>query len=265
MSSSSAIDERIGGRRIRRGRELFADAIGEGDARDPEPESIIASHVKGPGADGDNDIGGHAQRVIASSGRIHVGFAVGKDIVAREIASAGHIHLGIVLGDVRDDCVAVGRAIENRSGIGNGAHRAGGGIDHSYGPLIDRRRRGIGFIANPGDALAPTRIVEGIGGPGRAEIAIGGNESLYQRPTAQQLGGGGLDGDAVGRVGELLGIVVGGDDGGRIGCDQAQESAAAAELKIGVQGLVGNSNIVPGGKNDQIPVRWQIGRWKGPF
>ena len=63
-----------------------------------------------------------------------------------------------------------------------------------------------------------------------------------------------MNGDAVGSIGELLGVIVGRDDGRGVGGHQRQVSAATIELKPGVQRLIGDGDVVAGGENHQIAI-----------
>ena len=166
--AAGAIDESVRRRWIGRGGKVLIDAIGESHTGNAQAKAIVAVHIHGPGADGNGDIGGRSSGIKAASNRIDIGSSVGQQPITGEPSATPEIHILIVAADIGGDGVASRHAIEHVSGVGDGVHRTGGGIDHAHGPLSGWRGQGIGFVADTSGSLTPTGVVEGIGCPGRS-------------------------------------------------------------------------------------------------
>jgi hypothetical protein len=116
----------------------------------------------------------------------------------------------------------------------------GGGLD------------GVGFVADAGGAGGPRRVIEVGAGPGGAEAAVRGDEGAGGGGGGDELGDGLVDVDAVGDVGDLLGVVVLGEDGDAPGCDEAHVAACAGEVEIGMEGGAQGDAVLAIGEDGQV-------------
>ena len=246
-------DKRVGDDGAGDAAVVFIGPAGVRDARDLEPEPVVAVNVDRPRAGGNGDVGVGADRVL-----IGVGRPVGKQIVRAEDAAGAHVHDrlddgGVALDGPQAASRAVG-AVEDRSGDGDVAQVAArGDINHPRAKTRRQRRRRLVLVTHPGGAGNPAGVVEGRLLPRRAEAVVGGNERARRRPRADERRRRLVHRHAVGDVRHLLRVgrrKIGHDARG-VGRDEAEVLAGRIEAEIRVQRQTRDGAVLTGGEDGE--------------